>query len=177
MANRLTLVPGTSDVWGLVYRELVVDGHPLRELLDRSDAHDDERDRTRVSPSGDVVPVLVLNWPVAGTDGALDLLGDTAPVLGSGRVSFYVCPVCADIGCGAVSAVVQRSARTVVWRDFGWDTGWDDGEGEIRFTGGPFEFGRDEYDAELRRFVETYDAVRASVPAHPSTWCGSTWRV
>ncbi len=108
---------------------------------------------------------LVHNWPAAGPRDALVLLGEEPSELADGRVPLYVCPACGDLGCGVVSALVERSTSHVVWREFGWDVGWDDGEEEIRFTGGPFVFDRQQYDAELRRFVDTYDDVRALAPA------------
>jgi len=165
MTNRLTLVPGKSPHrFGLAFWELTVDGRPLRELLEFTDPEDRRLDAAGRGPAGENVPVLVHNWPAAGVDGALELTGERPPELASGRVLLYVCPACGDVGCGAVSAAMERSEGTVVWRDFGWDVGWDDGEDEIRFAGGPFVFDRDQYDAELRRFVDTYDAVRVSVP-------------
>ncbi|MBO9555978.1 hypothetical protein [Cellulomonas sp.] len=166
MTNRLTLVPARSaDRFGLAFWELTVDGRPLRELVEFTDPEDRRLDVAGLGPAGENVPVLVHNWPTAGVDGALELAGERVPQLTSGRVLLYVCPACGDVGCGAVSAVMDRSEQTVVWRDFGWDVGWEDGEDDIRFAGGPFVFDRGQYDAELRRFVDTYAAVRASVPA------------
>jgi hypothetical protein len=164
MASRLSLPRASSEKFGLEYRELVIDGSPLRGLLHHADPEDQELDSAGLGPVGENVSVLVQNWPAAGYHGAGGLLGEQVPELVDGRVLLFVCPACGDLGCGAVSAVVEFSDRTVVWRDFGWDTGWDDGEGEIRFAGGPFVFDRDQYEAELHEFISTYDAVRASLP-------------
>ncbi|MFS0702917.1 hypothetical protein AB6N23_00200 [Cellulomonas sp. 179-A 9B4 NHS] len=164
MTRRLTLVPGISEKFGLAYWEPFVDGRPLRELLAYSDPEDHALDARGLGPVGENVPVLVHNWPVARVDRALQLLGEMPSELTGGRVPLYVCAACADLACGAVSVAVERTDREVVWHDFGWDTGWDDGEEEIRIPGGPFVFDRDQHDDELRRFVDTYDAVRAALP-------------
>lgn len=160
--NRLTLVPGRSEKFGLVFSEMVVDGRPLRELLSL-EPDDEVLDRANLGPAGENVPVLVHNWPMAGTGGALVLLGEETSELADGRVPLYVCPACGDLWCGTVSTLVERSTSHVTWRDFGWDVGWADGE-EIRFAGGPFVFDRQQYDHELRQFVDTYDAQRALAP-------------
>ena len=46
--------------------------------------------------------------------------------LESGRVPLYVCPICADVGCGAVTTRITKSGDTVVWDDFTHETGIDD---------------------------------------------------
>ncbi|MGN8244102.1 hypothetical protein ACTHAM_001001 [Cellulomonas soli] len=167
--NRLTFEQVTSSRFGLAYWEPLVDGRPVRGLLHDPDATGQVGEREHVGPAGESVPVLVHNWPVAGTDGAEELLGRKPSALPGGRVALYVCSVCGDAGCGVVSAAVEWSEATVVWREFGWDTDWDDGEDDIRFEGGPFVFDREQYEGELLRFVETYAAVRASVPAYPAS--------
>lgn len=97
MANRLTLAPGSSDLFGLAYWEPLVDGQPLRMLLGDVDTPDDLIDLSRLGPSGDMVPVLVHNWPVPDTDYALELLGEKAAVLDGGRAPVYVCAACGDL--------------------------------------------------------------------------------
>ncbi|NTW40220.1 MAG: hypothetical protein HGA44_10100 [Cellulomonadaceae bacterium] len=168
IVNRLTLALGRSEQFGLVYSELVVDGRPLRELLSL-EPRDEILDHANRGPAGENVAVLVHNWPMAGAGGARVLLGEETSELADGRVPLYVCPVCGDLGCGAVSALVERSASHVIWRDFGWEVGWDDGEEEIRFVGGPFVFDRRQYDAELREFVDTYDHQRARAPVREAS--------
>jgi len=34
-----------------------------------------------------------------------------------GRVAIYVCPECADIYCGAITAVIEKEGEKTVWRD------------------------------------------------------------
>ena len=47
-----------------------------------------------------------------------ELLGLSAPDLPNNRVMLYVCPQCADIGCGAITAVVERAGDDLIWSNF-----------------------------------------------------------
>jgi hypothetical protein len=62
-----------------------------------------------------------LGWlgPEADADAASRLLGEAPPDI-EDRVAIYVCPECADLFCGAVTARVERDGDEVVWRKFGW---------------------------------------------------------
>ncbi|HEY0216622.1 MAG TPA: hypothetical protein VGC57_09540 [Cellulomonas sp.] len=168
MTHRLTLVPGTGTRHESFFWEPMVDGTPLRRLI-ALDEDDRRLDTADLGPVGENVPVLVHSWPTGLARRHVDpLLGTGPSELPGGRVPLYVCPVCADLGCGAVSALVERTATSVVWRDFGWDV-WsvpEDGD-EIRFDGGPFVFDRAQHDAEITRFVDTFDAVRATLVLRP----------
>jgi hypothetical protein len=80
------------------------------------------------------------------------LLLDEQSRLETGRVMLYVCPECGfDIGCGAITAVVEDLDGTVVWRDFGFeiDPQPDEDAESISHVGfddvGPFRFHRVEY--------------------------------
>ncbi|MCL4219665.1 MAG: hypothetical protein KJ052_22010 [Candidatus Hydrogenedentes bacterium] len=41
------------------------------------------------------------------------------------RVPLFVCPECADYGCGAFSCVVNRTAAGIEWREFGMQNDYD----------------------------------------------------
>ena len=67
--------------------------------------------------------------------------------LPTGRVPLYVCGECGDLGCGAITARIERVADAFVWSDFGME---NDYEGEItRYPAwshvGPFRFHKQEY--------------------------------
>lgn len=49
------------------------------------------------------------------------LLGKEPSPLGSGDAPLYVCPECADLGCGVISVTVTFHDDCVVWSDIGWD--------------------------------------------------------
>lgn len=78
-------------------------------------------------------------------------LGLKATELKSGRTSFYVCPMCADIGCGAITALIEVTDTSVIWKDFGYET--DDSEPELEAYKhiGPFVFEKTAYTNTLEK--------------------------
>ncbi len=38
----------------------------------------------------------------------------------------YVCPECGDLGCGAISAVIEQVEDKIIWRDFGYQNNYLD---------------------------------------------------
>ncbi|APE25146.1 oxidoreductase [Streptomyces venezuelae ATCC 10712] len=119
--------------------DLVVDGRPLLHRLDEADGTD------AVSPlAGDLLPVL-------RAEHVRRLLG-TAPSLPEGRQVIYSCPDCDELGCGAVTAVVERDGEDVVWRDFAWQTGPTVDPARDGYPGiGPYRFDGASYRAALHR--------------------------
>jgi hypothetical protein len=159
MVNRLSFAPGESSKLGLHYWEPLVDGRPLREILRGTSADE---------PTN--VPVLVHDWPMGISDDVFVLLGERPPELANGRIPIFVCGACGDLGCGATTAAVEWTADTVVWRDFGWDVNYqtdDDEDDDDPEFAGPLIFDRGQYEAELRRFIDTFDEIRASMPGRP----------
>lgn len=67
------------------------------------------------------------------------------------RRSLYVCPECGDLGCSAVSAVIERVEDAIIWRDFGYQNNYDENIifDEYRDIG-PFIFDADEYSHVIR---------------------------
>ena len=69
------------------------------------------------------------------------------PDFADGRTGIYVCRVCGDIECGALSAFIERDGDNIVWRDFVYqnnldpDLGYDDNYREL----GPFVFDAEQY--------------------------------
>lgn len=65
-----------------------------------------------------------------------------------GRRSILVCGECGDLGCGALSAFVEREGDRIVWRDFLYQNNYDP---DIQYGGddyrnlGPFSFDFDQY--------------------------------
>jgi hypothetical protein len=47
--------------------------------------------------------------------------------LPSGRVPLYICPECADLGCGCVSVQVSETEDCFVWSDPGWENNYQEG--------------------------------------------------
>jgi hypothetical protein len=79
------------------------------------------------------------------------------PDLPDGRVSLYVCPECGDLGCGALSVVIEERAETFVWRDFAFQNNYD---GKIHDLGvgaiGPLVF-------ESRMYHRVIDELRVRI--------------
>lgn len=59
----------------------------------------------------------------------------------------YVSGECGDLGCGAITAIVERTPDGFVWRDFAYENDYDAGMTDVEsYRGvGPFHFDRAEY--------------------------------
>ncbi|MGW7255471.1 oxidoreductase [Streptomyces sp. NPDC054834] len=123
------------------FLDFVVDGRPLLLRLSDLDA---------VSPLASDVPPAIFTAQVRGL-----LLENGAP-LPDGRFVIYGCPECADLACGAVTAVIERDGDDYVWRDFAWQT---DDDADLEFNGyhgvGPFRFHGPEYRAALGALLDS----------------------
>ncbi|MCL6673044.1 MULTISPECIES: oxidoreductase [Streptomyces] len=126
-----------------VHRDFVdflVDGRPLLFQLSDLDA---------VSPLASDIPPAIFTEHVRG------LLLETDAPLPDGRHVIYGCPECADLACGAVTAVIDRDGGDFVWRDFAWQT---DEHADLELNGyhgiGPFRFRGTEYRAALAALLD-----------------------
>ncbi|MFH9431572.1 oxidoreductase [Streptomyces sp. NPDC017615] len=127
--------------------DFVVDGRPLLLRLSDLDA---------VSPLAADLPPAVLDARVRA------LLLEDEPPLPGGRFVLYGCPECADLGCGAVTVVIERDGDDFRWRDFAWQTGEHvDLERDGYHGTGPFHFHGPAYRAALTALL---DGVPAAVP-------------
>ncbi|MCX4903656.1 oxidoreductase [Streptomyces sp. NBC_00878] len=117
------------------FLDFIVEGRPLLYQLSDLDA---------VSPLASDVPPAIFTAQVRSL-----LLEVGAPLEGS-RYVIYGCPECEDLGCGAVTAVIERQGDDYVWRDFAWQT---DEHADLERNGyhgiGPFLFHGEEYRAAL----------------------------
>jgi uncharacterized membrane protein YphA (DoxX/SURF4 family) len=100
--------------------EFIVDGRPLLEHCEGATG----RTFDLVSPFGWTPP----DHQVAVAE---RLLLRQPPVLPTGRREFLVCPECADLGCGCISAVVRSQDGCYVWGDFGYENDYEPGPLEI----------------------------------------------
>ena len=97
----------------IVLSDIIVNGTPLTEHLRRHE----KASLDYVSPLG---------W----VEGAFERLTmQSPPDLPGERTAILVCPECAGLGCGAVSARIRRDGDDVVWSELGIanDLGIDDG--------------------------------------------------
>ena len=74
-----------------------------------------------------------------------EFLGLSPPELTTGRTSFYVCPECGDIGCGAITAKIEVTQKQVIWHDFGYETNYSAPDLSRYQAIGPFMFERTAY--------------------------------
>lgn len=126
-----------------VHRDFVdflVDGRPLLFQLADLDA---------VSPLASDIPPAIFTAQVRS------LLLETDPPLEGGRHIIYGCPECADLACGAVTAVIERDGTDYIWRDFAWQT---DEHADLERNGyhgiGPFRFAGTEYRTALDSLLD-----------------------
>jgi hypothetical protein len=128
------------------YLDYIIDGLPLVEYL-----------RSRKDEPIDFIPPF--GWlteasPQAEAKAAARLLLRAEPDLPSGRHSLLVCPECADLGCGAVTAEIEREGDLFIWRAFGFETDYGgravlESFAHVR----EFAFTRREYSGVFRRFL------------------------
>ena len=83
------------------FLDFIVDGQPLSELV------------------GDQVSCLGWLVPEENAKAVRRLLLKEPPDLPNNRNTLYICPECGDLGCGAVSLVVEPVGNNIIWRDFG----------------------------------------------------------
>lgn len=65
------------------------------------------------------------------------------------RRSLYVCPECGDLGCGAISVVIEQTENQIIWRDFAFEYNYS--EELIRYENiNSFVFDRTEYEKVIK---------------------------
>ncbi|MFJ6631903.1 oxidoreductase [Streptomyces sp. NPDC091376] len=125
------------------FMDFIVDGRPLLFQLSDLDA---------VSPLASDIPLAIFTRQVRA------LLLDAEAPLPGGRYVIYGCPECEGLGCGAVTAVIERDGDDIVWRDFAWQT---DETADLELNGyhgtGPFRFRAHQYRTELERLLDGGD--------------------
>jgi hypothetical protein len=112
-------------------------GHTERRYLDFA------IDGVALSSRFDADFISPLGWFVVQEQVAtIDrLLRRKPPDLAHGRTSLYICPECGDLGCGAVTVLVEGGPGVVVWSDFGIQNNYEDVVHREGFEGiGPFTF-------------------------------------
>ncbi len=133
----------------VTYLDFTIDGERVHDLVARCVGHEP-----------DDVSALQNAWPGEAADSIARLLGLSDPDLPDGRTSLYVCPECADLGCGALTAFLRFTATTVEWSDLGFQDENLPGVESVDDGGVPLslQFERSRYDevlrGELARFQE-----------------------
>jgi len=78
--------------------------------------------------------------------------------LPNNRRSLYVCHICGDLGCGAVSVRVEQDGLSINWSSFGFENNLSDDLGcldldRLRHVG-PFVFDSDHYETVMLEALE-----------------------
>jgi hypothetical protein len=70
------------------------------------------------------------------------------------RRSLFICSECGDLGCGAISCLIVREGDAVVWKEFGFQTNYED---NVDFYAGigPFSFEVASYERTLLRAINS----------------------
>jgi len=118
------------------FLDFVVDGKSLWEALGKRH---------------DMVSILCAEYSADETAKAVGrLLLNQKADLPNDRRSFFVCSECGDLGCGVITAVIERQGGTITWRAFGYENTYED---EILLdaynTVGPFTFDATAYECTL----------------------------
>jgi len=116
-----------------LYWDLVVGGKPLSSLLPQT---------------LDLISPLGWGSPDFHRRAQAELLLEGPASFSEGRRALLVCPECGDLGCGAISAIIEKRGQLVVWRDFGYQTNY---EGTVRTIDlEPLTFDWDRYSATIQ---------------------------
>jgi len=118
------------------FLDFVVDGKSLWEAL--GERHD-------------MVSILCSEYSSDETAKAVGrlLLNGNAD-LSNDRHSLFVCSECGDLGCGAITAVVERQGEKITWKAFGYENTYEDKIFlDTYSTVGPFTFDATTYEHTL----------------------------
>lgn len=110
------------------YLDFIIDGHSLGDMLD----------------AGDVIGCLGWGAPEYDDDQVQTLLLKLPSPLDTGRVMIYVCAECGDIGCGEITARVEKAGECFIWKDFAFEDDVDLLQLEPYQHIGPFWFNKTE---------------------------------
>lgn len=94
------------------FLDFVVDGTPLYPVVH--------------SQGLDLITDLSRDFnPWSATCAIRRLLGVDEPDAPHGRVCFFVCPECGDLGCGAITARITHSSTAVSWSEWGYQNNYE----------------------------------------------------
>lgn len=82
-----------------------------------------------------------------------EFLGLEQPELITGRTCLYVCPECGEIGCGAITAKIELTDETVIWKDFGYENNYSEPDLTNYVEIGPFVFDSVEYSKTIKSLI------------------------
>lgn len=83
------------------------------------------------------------------------LLKESSELDGS-RVPLFVCNLCADLGCGALTVKVENIGGCFVWSEFGYENNYEAGfsQNEYMKRTGPFKFSAESYISVIQPYTK-----------------------
>lgn len=145
--------------------EFVIDGLPLHERLLAVPAPD--ADTSWLDDQWGMPSVVDLSWPSYAAADLRRLAGTQARdeeswPLDPGRLPLYVCSVCGDLGCGAITVHVDHDRRgQVTWSTFRHENGYEPSDDLDLSAAGTFTFDADAYQQALLEPVGVLEALAA----------------
>lgn len=151
--------------------DFVVDGQRLSQQLERFEVPNPDVFGLK---GFDFLSAADLVWPEAAISHLRQLAGleprSKHWPLAPGRHPLYVCPMCADLGCGAITVDVLRESGTVTWRDFRVEDGMDHDD-HIDLTSFPsFTFEAEQYEAALTAPLRMVEDLMLEEVAAKAVW-------
>ena len=113
-ANALELKVCSTRRPNIASAEFVIDGRLLREHCEKAA----KQSFDLVSPFGWAPPAVQLEV-------AERMLLRKPSALFSGRMELLVCPECTDLGCGCISAKMNRVGDYFEWSELGYENTYD----------------------------------------------------
>ena len=82
------------------------------------------------------------------------LLRKSPPDVAHSRTTLCICPECGDLGCGAVTLLIERGPGVIIWKNFGIQNNYD----EIVHTDGFENIGPFIFDG--KQYHELFEQIR-----------------
>lgn len=145
--------------------EFVLDGTQLRDLIVA--VQDPDPDVEGFTEPFDFASIGDLSWPAQTASDLRRLAGvqardDREWPLAPGRLPLYVCPVCAGLGCGAVTVHVDHTRPgQVTWSGLRFESGLSTEYDFDLSSAGLFVFDAEDYRRTLLEPVGVLDALAA----------------
>lgn len=95
------------------------------------------------------------------------LLGRISGDFDDASIALFVCPVCSDLGCGALTIELRATTDTISWVRFGWQDGITDEPQPWPLPEQSLSFERVTYESELLALRDHFEHLIK--PGRPSS--------
>lgn len=122
----------------VLYVDFLINGSSLYEMIKK--VHYDNMD---------LMGCFAKGWDALNKHSKMQFLLEEKAETEAGRSLLYVCPQCADLGCGAFGCKIAKTNEFYIWSDFAYEKGYEDSV--LICTIGPFYFAIDSYEKLIER--------------------------